>query len=681
MSNKILEDAELRYKEATEYWADNHDEAADDIRFARLGEQWPADILAQRQRERRPAFTINRLPTFIRQVVNDARQSRPAISCKPIDSNGDEETSEVIADLIRHIEYTSDASIAYDTALEHAVTSGFGYWRIALEYTRDDAWDMDIRIKRVLDPLNIFSDPQSMSAASDDWRYCFIDDEIDEDEFGRRWKDADKISWDSESTGDNIGKETIRITEYWTKDEIDKTILKLSDGTVLDEDRFLANSELFMAAGATVAAARKSKSNRITHRILSGADVLDETVWAGRYIPVVPVYGDEIYIDGKRIFRSLIRDAKDSQRMLNYWRTLATELVALTPKAPWIGPRGAFKTDAAKWATANSRSHAFIEYDGPQRPMREPFSGIPSGVIQEALTTSDDMKAIIGMYDASLGARSNETSGRAIMARQREGDVSSFHFLDNLARAITHTGRILVDLIPSVYSTPRILRVMGVNSETRMVTINQPFTHGGGSKIYDLTTNSYDVAVSMGPSYTSKRQETADQMINLIKSYPPVAPYIGDLLASNLDWPGADEISKRLKALLPPQIQRMEQLAQMPPEAQALVAAASLRADQMVKAMEQAKMALNQLKAKVQALETDRHNKAAELALKDKEIQMRYGAQLSKATIDADARADTARIEAAVKLIGDRLDVAIAQIRARKADAPGMDTAQIENIN
>jgi len=220
-------------------------------------------------------------------------------------------------------------------------------------------------------------------------------------------------------------------------------------------------------------------SHKVTQRLLTGAEVLETNDWAGRYIPLVPVYGEEVNVEGKRYLRSLIRDAKDPQRMFNYWRTTTTELVALSPKAPFIGPKGAFQTDQAKWETANTDTHAYIEYDGNVPPQRQAFAGVPAGALQEALNASDDMKAIIGMYDASLGARSNETSGRAILARQREGDVSTFHFIDNLSRAIEHAGRILIDLIPKVYTGERIVRVLGQDGAAASVQLGKPVVEIG----------------------------------------------------------------------------------------------------------------------------------------------------------------------------------------------------------
>ena len=214
---------------------------------------------------------------------------------------------------------------------------------------------------------------------------------------------------------------------------------------------------------------------------------------------------------------------------------------------------------------------------------------MPAGALQEALNASDDMKAIMGLHDASLGARSNETSGRAIMARQREGDVSTFHYIDNLSRAIRHAGRILIDLIPRVYSTPRMIRVLGPEGKPGLARIQpgtRPTQPEGVERIYDLSVGKYDLTVRAGPSFTSRREEAANQMLELVRAFPPVAPVVGDLLARNLDWPGAEEIAERMAALLPPGVKGEDpQVSQLTARLQALgQELAALKADRSAEA-------------------------------------------------------------------------------------------------
>ena len=562
----FLTDARAAFDLACESEAENRRDAADDIRFARLGEQWPDRVRKDRELDGRPCLTINRLPAFIRQVVNDARQNKPSIVCHPVDDAADPETAEIFNGLIRNIEQSSDAEVAYDTALDFAVTGGFGYFRINSRYARDDGFDQDLVIERVANPFSIYGDPHSTAADSSDWNTAFVVDSLPKSTFEARWKGAEPVDWNGEGYGGLAGPwlegDRVMVAEYWRRDAVAKTIVALSDGQVVELGIYEKQKAMFDALGVSVVGQpRTVGSHKVTQSILTGAEVLETTDWAGKYIPIIPVYGEELHVDGKRRLRSLVRDAKDPQRMFNYWRTTSTELVALAPKAPFIGRKGAFDTDASKWASANVQTHAYIEYDGNEPPMRQPFSGVPAGALQEALSASDDMKSIMGMYDASLGARSNETSGRAIMARQREGDVSTFHYIDNLSRAIRHAGRILIDLIPKVYSVPRVVRVLGASGEARSVAVNQKVSVPDPAdearkveKIYDLAAGKYDLTVKAGPSFTSRREEAATQMIELIRAYPPAAPLIGDLLAKNLDWPGADEIAARLAAMLPPEV-------------------------------------------------------------------------------------------------------------------------------
>jgi len=625
--DQILLDAKEAFKLASETESDNRHEALDDIRFARLAEQWPDAAKRQRELELRPCLTINRMPAFLRQVLNDARQNRPSISCHPVDDKADVETAKIINGLIRNIEYTSNADVAYDTALDFAVTGGFGYWRVKLDYAHDDTFDVDILVDRVSNPFSIYGDPHSTSADSSDWNSAFVVDKLTRDEFKRKYKGAEEVSWDEIGYGNLkapwIDGEQILVAEWWQRTEESRSIVLLSDGSVIDEKLYKERKDLFDAIGITVTNSRDTKSWKVTQHILTGAEVLETNDWAGRYIPIVPVYGDEVNVEGKRYFRSMVRDAKDAQRMYNYWRTTSTEMIALAPKTPFIGPKGAFNTDIQKWATANVSSHPFIEYDGQIPPQRQPFAGPPAGALQEALNASDDMKAVMGIYDASLGNASNETSGRAILARQREGDIGTFHFIDNLSRAIRHTGRILIDLIPSVYTGQRMIRILGPEGDDpQNIKLNTLLSGPDGSqRIYDLSTGKYDLTVETGPSFTTRREEAATQMIELIRANPQVAPLIGDLLAKNLDWPGADEIAERLKTMLPPQLQGQNpQMQQAQQAIEQLKAALQQQAQQVTSLKMDKTLEADKLKIDAYEAETDRL-KLTQIAMGPEQVQ------------------------------------------------------------
>lgn len=598
----ILENAKENFERASHAEAQNRKDGLEDLLFSRLSDQWTKEVKDQRERDQRPCLTINKLPAYIRQVVNDSRQNKPSIRCHPVDSNSDMETAKILNGLIKNIEYTSDADIAYDTALECAVTVGFGYWRVKIDYAYDDTFDLDLSIERVANPFSVYADPNSQSADSSDWEYCFVTETLTKNEFKRRWKNNEPVDWHGYTSlsATWYSGENVMIAEYWKREPSKKDIVQLSNGEVVDAEVYTKQKEIFDIIGITVVKSRTVDSYKVMQYILTGAEVLERNEWAGCYIPIVPVYGDEVNVEGKRYFRSLIRDAKDSQRMFNYWRTTSTEMIALAPRTPFIGKKGAFNSDINKWQNANTTSYAFIEYDGVEPPQRQAMPAPAAGLIQEAMNSSDDIKSIIGIFDAGMGAQGNETSGKAILARQRESDTSTFHFIDNLSRAIRHTGRILVELIPSVYTKDRVIRVLGEDKKPQNVQLGQPtVTPEGVERIYDLTVGKYDVTVETGASYTTKREEAAEQMLELIRVMPQAAPLISDLLVKNLDWNGSEEIAERLAMMLPDQVKgqnlQVQQLQQQH----------AMQMQQAQQALQQTQAQLSQASQQLQALQLD----------------------------------------------------------------------------
>ena len=679
MSDKeVIADALERFKASHDAESENRADFLDDLRFARMGEQWDDKVRKSRESEGRPCLTINRLPAFARQVVNDARQNKPAIKVRPADSNADIKTAEIYNGLIRNIEQSSHADVAYDTALESAVYGGFGYFRIKTDYAFDDTFDLDICIERVANPLTVYGDPASQAADASDWRFGFVTEMIPVADFKSRYKGAKAFDWSADgSENESLWREedAVRVAEYWSRSEYMKKIVQLSSGAVLDAKQYEANRALFDVQGIEVVGDRETRCYKVRQTIMTGAEVLEETEWAGKYIPIIPVYGDEINVEGKRYFRSLIRDVRDAQRMYNFWRTSTAELVALAPKAPWIGPKGAFDSDMGRWQTANAKSHPFLEYDGPVPPQRQPFAGVPAGALQEALNSSDDMKAILGIYDASLGARSNETSGRAIMARQREGDVSTFHFIDNLSRAIKYAGKVLIDLIPAVYDKPRMVRVLGEDGAPKVVGVNQAQPDEFG-QVYELARGKYDLVVESGPSFSTKREEMSQFLMEFMRSSPQAGPLIMDMVAKSMDFPESDKIARRFQAMLPPQIQQMEAQGEDPANPEALMqqlAQAQQQIQQMGEALKQADVAKSQIEqAKLQqAGQISQANAQQEMQIKAADLQ--FQRELEEAKL-----AQQREIEAAKQAL-DRykadLDAQVKMQLARESQQATMEQA------
>lgn len=697
----LLADAKEAFELCADAEKDNRLEALDDLKFARLGEQWPDKVRQQRTLDGRPILTINRMPAFIRQIVNDSRQNKPQIKVKPVDDKADRETAEILAGLIRNIEYVSKADVAYDTAVDFAVSCGFGYFRIAIDYEYDDTFDKGLKIRRIANPFSVYGDPHSTEADSSDWNMAFVTEYMKKADFEAKYKGAQQADWEGDGytdlNGTWVNDDGVLVAEYWTREKVAKTILLLNNGQIVGEDQFQAGQDLFAAMGIQPVNSRQTASHQVMQRIMTGAEILEENKWAGCYIPIVPVYGEEVNIEGKRYYRSLIRDAKDAQRMFNYWRTTATELVALAPRVPWIGEEGTFDADP-NWLTANTTSHAYLQYaKGSQPPQRLQLdSGPAAGAMQESLMASDDMKSIMGMYDASLGAKSNETSGRAIMARQREGDIGSFHFIDNLSRSIRHAGCILLDLIPKVYSGQRIVRVLGEDGQESVARVGSKPEEGEGqnggmgedmaeaAKIYDLGLGRYDIAVDTGPGYTTRREETAAQMTEFVRAYPDAMPVIGDLLVKSLDWQHADEIADRLKAMNPV-TQQTE--GGLPPEAEQMMQQGMQQIQQLQAENEQlkqkAEIEMQKLQIEAFKAQTERMQVQQPQTLQVSEQLTPVLAQTVASTVSpmlADAVAQIAS-EAASTAVAQMIPQVMAQLPPTKVAMPKMKRTPVRDKN
>jgi len=596
--------------------------ALDDLRFA-TGDQWPDAIRRQRDQDGRPCLTINKLPAFIKQVVNDQRQNRPAIKISPVDSNGDPETAEVIAGLCRHIEASSDADVAYDTAFESAVRCGFGYLRVLTEYVSPDSFDKEIVIKRIRNGFAVYFDPTAEAADYSDAKWCFIVQDLTQEQYKAAYPDTSVAAGAGlEGIGNNspgwITPTNVRVAEYFYTEETPVTLCLVN---TTQGEMAIPKSEV--PPGLPILEERVSKRPQIMWAKLNGCEVLKRGKWPGRFIPIVPVLGDEAEVDGQIILGSLVRNAKDSQRMYNYWASAETEAIALAPKAPFLVAEGQIEGYERQWESANVKNNPVLTYKptsigghvigAPQRQTAEPAI---QAISHARLMSSDDIKATTGIFDASLGNRSNESSGRAIVARQREGDTATYHFQDNLSRAIRHCGRILLDLIPKIYNRERVVRILGLDGEPESVLVNAPTRRKGAEAIYDLTAGKYDVVVSTGPSYTTKRQAGTDAMLELAKAYPPIMQIAGDLLVKSMDWPGAEALAERLQMALPPELKpKDENGPQIPPQVQQAVAAMQQQIASDEQLIEHLKKALDdeQVKAANEA-----QMKAADIASKEK---------------------------------------------------------------
>jgi hypothetical protein len=479
--------------------------------------------------------------------------------------------------MIRHIEYMSDADVAYDTACDNQVTYGEGYIRILTEYCDETSFDQDIKIGRIRNSFSVYMDPTIQDPCGADAEWCFITEDILKADYERLYPNAMPVSSIMvQGVGDQalsqwLSETTVRIAEYFYCDYKAETLNLYPDGTTTYQGT--PQDKMLRQMGLKPTRQRKLQAKRIKWCKTNGYEIIEEREWAGAYIPVIRVIGNEWSIEGQLEISGLVRNAKDAQRMYNYWVSQEAEMLALAPKAPFIGYGGQFEGYEEKWKTANTQNYPYLEVnpdvtDGAGNILPLPQRAQPpmaqTGLIQAKMGASEDIKAATGQYNASLGMTSNERSGRAILARQREGDVGTYHYVDNLARAIRHVGRQLVDLIPKIYDTQRIARVIGVDGESKMVRLdpNQPepvrkMVNEQGvvvAKIYNPGVGKYDVKVTTGPSYLTKRQESMDAMSQILQGNPNLWAAAGDLFVKNMDWPGAQEMAQRLKKMIDPKL-------------------------------------------------------------------------------------------------------------------------------
>jgi len=586
LSAELQDEKEAIHRQALERFAfafdadeEDRDAAIDDQRF-RNGEQWPDGFKEERDKAGLPCLTSNRLNTFIDQVIGDVRQNRPQIKVLPGTKESDPHVAEILNGKIREIENASFADVAYDSAVENSTGCGRGYFRVVNQYEDDDSFDQVLRIKRIPDPMSVTEDPAGTEVDGSDGMYKFITSMIPVKEYKFRWPDAAAVSFDDRSMDYSkywMDVDMVRVAEYWYKQPGDKkTLYKYIDGTISEESNLVdMNGERMK-----IIAKRIVRPLKVYWCLMSGSEILEGPFeWSGKHIPIIPVYGKEIVVDGKIRRYGLIRWSKDESRIINFAKSTEAELLVKAPKTPYIGTKAMFNGFEAVWNTADRRNIGFLPYNpDPEAPGEKPERAEPiqmhSGVQQAMVNGIEGLKATTGIFDAGLGARSNETSGTAIQRRQEESDTATFAYVDNLSRAKAYLGTILLDLIPKFYEGYQNMSIHAEDDSVSWEEVNVPvlIDPASGEEISeqdamlrgitpvlsvrnDIKSGKYTATVTTGPSYKTQRIEAAVNLRDTMGSIgPEQAGLIADLMVKNLDFPDADVAARRLAATVPPEI-------------------------------------------------------------------------------------------------------------------------------
>ena len=670
----------------------NRQEALEDLKFVN-GDQWPVELQNSRNLESRPILTINKLDGYCRQVTNQQRQQRPRIKVHGTNSQAQEKTAEVIEGLTRHIEVNSNADNAYDTAFDHAVRMGWGFWRVTTNYVSEDSFDQEIYIDAIDNPFTVYFDPNSERVDGSDAERCLITTMMSKEKFRKLYPDCDDgTSFTQRGTGDSqsewITKEDIRIAEYFYVVRESATLYQLSDGT----SKFAEGSDFFKRlelAGLEVVDKRPSYKRTIKWKKLTAVEVIEERDWPGTYIPVVPVYGRHVVIGDKKKKFGMVRHAKDAQRMYNFWQTTITESVALAPKAKWIMAEGQDEGHENEWAGANVKSYPLLRYkqtdiDGnqappPQRLQPEPP---PTGVMAAAQSINQDISTLMGIYDPSQQLPGN-MSGKALNGQQQQVDLTNFDFYDNLTKSIQQTGKIILDLIPHIYDSQRVMRIIGPDGKPDLVGINEPKQDEQGvwTVMHDMSVGKYDVVMDTGPGYNSKRQEAVESMVDMLKVDPALMQQAGDLIFRNMDFPGADIIADRLAAANP--LAQIDEKSPIPPQVQMQLKQSQAQVQQMQQQMQQMQMAMKQrsdIEQVKQDAETKRElmrvtAKAHDIEMRDAErhadMKMRTDTQAHDTVLKTQTQLEVEHIKAQLALMLAGID----RLSAKEAGAEAIERA------
>ena len=548
----IITEALDRFEVAGDSWSEIYEQSIADVQFVDDDDgQW--EDSARESRHNRPCLTFDKLSAAVDRVVGGQLANMPSIKVRAAEE-GDEDIAEVYQGLIQQIDQRGIQ--AFKTAFKFAVKSGWGCVLVDHDYIDDVSLDQDIVIREIKNPFAVLIDPVIQVQNVQEARYGFLFEDLERKEFERLYPDANVAETDFESTGNGeswISEDQVRVADYYRIVLEKQTLVQLSDGRVVDQKEIEPVRDELNLMGITLGKTREVQVRKLERFKITATEVLDEVECTGRFIPIIPVLGKTSNINGRFISRGLVRKAKDAQRLYNYSRSVAVEVTGLTPKQPYFVTPAMIKGHESRWKNmmVSNDPVMMFNFDNGQKPFREqPAQGSP-GLMQDAQLAAEDIKSATGVFDANMGAQGNETSGVAIRGRQFQGEMGNFEFQDQLVDSMELAGRVCIDMIPNVYDTERTIRIIGEDEREEVVAVNKTLMDGATGeyvKTMDLNVGSYDIKVSSGPSYTTRKQETAEQLSTIVAQNPAMSELVGDVLFKNMDLVGGDEVISRLRS-------------------------------------------------------------------------------------------------------------------------------------
>jgi hypothetical protein len=682
--NDVVSIAKDRFQKAKDFYGQSRVQAVEDTRFAMgdsdNGWQWPEDIRTNRASSQRVILTVNLTAQHCNQIINNIRQNRPASKVSPVDDYADKRTAEILEGLLRNIKTSSCADEAHDIASEHAIYGGEGYWRIRMDYESPDSFVQQIIIDTIPNPNLVYVDCYSRRPDRADAEWGFIFEDISKEEFKREYPKLDPASWGDDLATDGwVQENTVRRAEYYYCDYFDDTLVMLADGSTAFKSE-MGEGSLPAIGEDGKQIERKTQRKRWKWCMLVGGhdEPVDEKDWPGDYLPIVTVVGKELNVDGEIVRKGIVRDLKDSARMVNYAYSETVQSLALQNKVPYLIAEEAIGKNKDIWASANVENYAYLPWaayndDGQANPKPERQGGATMATAQVQLLqlSTEQMRAASGQQNANFGIKSEASSGVGIQRLKAQGEIATFHFPDNLSRALRYEDMVLIDLIQKTYDTQRVVRVLGLDGKMEQARLNpdmqQAFMEVQAdeqeiSKIFNPSLGKYDVAIDTGPSYQTQRQEGADRMMEMSARNPQLLQIAGDIMMRAMDFPMAEELARRLEKAVPPQL--MDDNKQgIPPQAQAAMAQMQQQNQEMQGVIEQLHGALTEAQQKEQAqeakIQADLQAKMAKIA-SDERIhgsEQKTTATVELAKIEASQQKTTADNQTKLEVVDKQTDV------------------------
>ncbi len=546
----------------------------EDMKFAFVaGHQWDKHLAGKRRNK--PNYEFNRIRQLIRRVTGQQLKNKPQIKVRATEDS-DVETADIYNGLIKNIEVQSSAENAYDTAFQWSCGGGYGVLRVVAEYEAPDSFNQCLKIVNVMDPLTVWFDPAARKFDRSDAKFVFVTELITEKEFKARWPDAEMVSFDVPNSLDEFDKEwffkdMIRIAEYWYVEKETSKLYLLSDGATVKAEEWdpvrdeWENPPIDPMTGQpayqpiTVKSEREVEKDCVYSCLVSGRGKLEKpTKWGGSMIPIVPQWGDLISINGQQIYSGMTRFGRDAQTIHNFELSTMVEVVAKLPNSPLTATTKMIEGLESYYERMGFDDAPVLLYNvdpnaPTAKPTREPPPQLPTALANLSMIATDELKADLGVYDASLGARSNESSGRAILARQNEGEIANFVYIDNQIKALKRLGEILVDAIPHYYDAERSIRILGEDNAEKYVQINKPMVDRQTGQVIiqnDLSRGRYDVTVTVGKNFDTARMELAEAAQALAAQPGPFGQIAAYMLIKSIDVPGMDEFQKAARKVL-----------------------------------------------------------------------------------------------------------------------------------